>query len=73
MRIVRYCLKASRQTFFGLQLSTTHPKNGVYDCDSGDIVRIPLSLLGHSDHSEESFTTIDIIKKWDSVKDSFQR
>ena len=73
MRIVRYCLKATRQTFFGIQLSTTHPKNGTYDCDSGDIVRIPPSLLGDSDHSEESFTSIDIIKKWDSVKDSLQR
>ena len=73
MRIVRYYLKRSRKTFFGLQLSTIHPKDGTYDCDSGDIVRIPLSLLGHSDHSEESFTTVDLIKKWDSVKDLFQR
>ena len=73
MRIVRYCLKATRQTFLGLQLSTIHSKDGTYDCDSGDIVRIPLSLLGYSEHLEESFTTIDLIKKWDSVKDSFQR
>ena len=70
MRIVQFLKNKSEETdlkksYLGLQLPTKSNQK----IDSGDIVELPLSFLGLSADS----TSIDLIVKWDSVKETLQR
>ena len=70
MRIVQFLKNKSEETdlkksYLGLQL----PTKSNQEIDSGDIVELPLSFLGLSADS----TSIDLIVKWDSVKETLQR
>lgn len=71
MRIVQFRKKQGKENdaknfCLGLQLPTNASNDEV---DRGDVVHIPRALLGLSDDT----TSIDLIMKWDSVKQKLER
>ncbi len=74
MRIVQFRKKQDKENksknfCLGLQLPANVSNKGENGVDRGDVLEIPRSLLGLSDDS----TSIDLIIKWDSVKETLER